>query len=197
MRARMALVSALIKVALREVLLSKKPSALLQLSPKATVPVLQIDKHSLLDESLDIMFWALTINDPNHWLQINTDEGNALISQNDNEFKSHLDNYKYADRFTEFTEQQYRQRGEVFLKQLEQRLIKSDFLMGDNASYVDVAIFPFIRQFASVDKKWFETSPYIKTNKWLSYWLASDCFKAVMIKHTPWQEGDKQVVLPV
>ena len=195
MRARVALAYAKVKVELREVLLSKKPEVLMQISPKATVPVLQVNETTLLDESLDIMLWALNKNDPNNWLKVDKAKAEELIQQNDTEFKTNLDLYKYADRFPEQSEQQYREQGEQFLKILETKLNRYSFLLSAKPSYVDIAIFPFVRQFAAVDKTWFENSPYIKTNKWLNYWLSSTYFKQAMEKHRPWKSSDKPIML--
>ena len=188
MRARLAIHASQIKLELREVALKNKPVAMLQASAKATVPVLVLADGTVIDESLDIMLWALRQNDPENWLSFQQDTLDSLIRHNDNIFKIHLDHYKYADRFPEQPPLYYRQKGEVFLTQLETRLQQHDFLLGDSASLADVALFPFIRQFAYVDINWFESSPYLRLTQWLHYWLNSDTFLKVMHKYPAWDE---------
>lgn len=192
-RARLAIKVSAIEVELREVLLADKPNEMLALSPKGTVPVLVLQDGSVIDESRDIMLWALCQNDPENWLQGNTGEINNLIDWNDNEFKQQLDHYKYADRFPEFSCETYRQRGEGFLQELEKRLHRHLYLTANTVSMADMAIFPFIRQFAFVDKEWFDQSKYTKLKLWLEQMLASEIFSGVMIKYQRWQsntEGD-------
>ena len=187
MRARLAIRYSNIKCELREVDLKNKPSTLLQISPKATVPVLVTPQGPVIDESLDIMYWSLAQNDPQNWLQSSHSiEIDSLIQQNDSQFKIHLDHYKYADRFPDQSTDFYRQQGEQFLQLLEQRLIKQSFLISNSTSLADIALFPFIRQFAYVDIQWFESSPYPKLREWLSYWLESELFLSIMKKHPYW-----------
>ena len=154
MRARLAIRYSQLQVILREVDLKNKPAEMLLASPKATVPVLVCHDQTVIDESLDIMLWALEHNDPEHWLSDSPHtEIHPLILQNDTQFKTHLDHYKYADRFPEQSPLVYRQQGEVFLKQLELILADQAFLNANNATLTDIALFPFIRQFAYVDIK--------------------------------------------
>jgi len=198
MRARLALSYALEvnDLELREVILKNKPQALLDISPKATVPVLQLVDGTVIDESLDIMKWALSLNDPDDWLITdNESEISELITLNDGEFKWALDHYKYSDRHEE-SEEYYRAQGETFLNKLNERLQKNVFLMGEKASFTDVAIFPFIRQFAHVDRIWFFASEYKALINWTNYWLESDLFKNIMKKNPGWQEGDEPLLFP-
>ncbi len=198
MRARLALSYALEVNALelREVILKNKPQALLDISPKATVPVLQLVDGTVIDESLDIMQWALFINDPDNWLLIDKEsEVRELVAQNDGEFKWALDHYKYSDRHEE-SEEHYRTLGDAFLNKLNERLQKNVFLMGEKASFADVAIFPFIRQFAHVDKSWFFAGEHKALINWTNYWLESDLFKNIMKKNPGWKEEGESLLFP-
>lgn len=195
MRARMAIRYSGIPVELREVVLKDKPSALLSASPKATVPVLVLDNNCVIDESLDIMYWALQKSDHDDWMNSSYYEtGQQLIQYNDHVFKQQLDSYKYFERFPEYTQLEYRQQGEAFLTQLEQLLQNHAFLLRDQLSLADIAIFPFIRQFAYVDIDWFSQSPYPRLRNWLNYLLQSELFTSVMHKYPPWKEGSPAVV---
>lgn len=189
MRARIAIAQSGLQVELREVVLSDKPQSLLELSPKATVPVLITVDNKIIDESLDIMLWALQQSDPDNWLNtIN----HTLLNNNDGPFKQWLDRYKYADRYPEHTQQFYRQQGEQTLAILEQLLTDSTFLSGDTVTLTDIAIFPFIRQFVAVEQDWFEYAPYPKIRLWLDYFLTSKLFKLTMYKYSPWHPSDKE-----
>jgi glutathione S-transferase len=188
-RARMAIAYAGIQVELREVILRHKPKAMLAISPKGTVPVLQLNNGEIIDESIDIMHWALSLRDQDGWLDksAHAEAGSAdLIKWNDGEFKNDLDRYKYADRFADYERNRSRYRAETFLKVLERRLATSQFLCGAKLSVTDVAIFPFIRQFAAVDKDWFDESPYSSLRRWLNDLKASDLFARVMKKYRAW-----------
>ena len=196
-RARLAIKISQIQVVLREVVLADKPHEMLALSPKGTVPVLVLDNSKVIDESMDIMMWALNQNDPDRWILNNKDkqdETNALIVVNDTEFKQHLDHYKYADRYPENTIEYYRQQAQSFLQQLEEHLSQATFILSDHLSMVDMAIFPFIRQFAFVDKSWFDRLPYKNLQLWLEYILTSDLFTQVMMKKEQWKEGDAEIL---
>ncbi len=188
----MAIVSSGVQVILREVSLGDKPQSLLDISPKATVPVLLTVDNKVIDESLDIMLWALRQADPNAWLK---DINYALIKNNDGTFKLWLDRYKYADRYPEHTLQYYREQGEQTFILLEQALADSAFLSGDTLTLTDIAIFPFIRQFISVEQDWFVQTPYHKTKQWLNYLLASELFQITMHKYLPWNMSDEQKML--
>lgn len=184
MRARMAIRAASIKVEHIEVALKNKPQSLLDYSPKGTVPVVVTSDGKVIDESRDIMLWALQQSDPDNWLLNNDksiqDRMTQLINQCDTEFKPLLDRYKYFDRHPEQTQEEYRIQAEVFLKTLEENLSTNIFLIDEKMRFADVAIFPFIRQFAGVDNNWFAQSPYKNLQRWLDTCINSDLFKAVM-----------------
>lgn len=200
MRARLAIAQSGIHCELREVVLKDKPQQLIELSPKATVPVLLTADDKVIDESIDIAFWALAQHDPDNWYQSLTSEQHeqmlALIENNDGEFKYFLDRYKYADRYPEQDERFYREQGEKTLTRLEQLLTEHDCLLRDSWTLADIALLPFIRQFAFVDKDWFDSSPYPRVRAWLEAFLESDLFRSVMKKYPQWQEGDEPVVFP-
>lgn len=201
MRARLGLLFAELKVELREVVLKNKPAQMLAISPKGTVPVLELaeddsSERLVIEESRQIVEWALRQNDPKGLLNIDLVSANTLIDQNDNEFKHWLDRYKYADRHPELTQSEYRQQGEVFLQVLEQLLAKNRYLLGSNISIADIGIMPFVRQFAHVDQEVFYSLPYPNLQQWLRDWLEHPVFQHVMIKFQPWQEGHEIVVFP-
>jgi len=183
MRARMALSYAAIAVEIREVSLKEKPAHLLQVSPKGTVPVLVLQSGQVIDQSLDIMYWALQRHDADGWLRADPQQQRQLIAENDGAFKQWLDRYKYAIRFPEHAAEYYRQQGELFLQKLEQCLQQSAFLLGNTISMTDIAIFPFIRQFAAVDSVWFETASYLRLKLWLQQLVGSALFESVMAKY--------------
>ena len=185
----MAIKASGIDVELREVVLAEKPDELLHISPKGTVPVLILSDGQVIDESVDIMQWALQKNDPQHYLSADIKEINDLIGINDNDFKQYLDYYKYADRFPEHSFEYYREQCEGFLQQLENRLSNSLYLLTNVPSMADIAIFPFIRQFVFVDKVWFDGSEYKKLNIWLTKMLESEIFIKVMDKYPQWKTG--------
>lgn len=189
MRARMALWAAKIQVEVREVSLRDKPAQLLQISPKGTVPVLQLPDSTVLEQSLDIMWWALTQHDPQGWLNTDRDAVAHLITINDGDFKKALDRYKYPERYPEQAQSFYRQQGEQFLQLLETALQQHRFVLGESASMADVAIFPFIRQFAAVDAEWFAGSAYPQLRAWLNGWLESALFAQIMQKFPTYIES--------
>jgi glutathione S-transferase len=185
----MALNYAGITVELREVLLRDKPRSMLLASAKGTVPVLVLPDGRVIDESVDLMHWALLQGDPEHWWRHDLEaETNRLVEENDQVFKNHLDCYKYADRYPEQPQSFYRAQAETFLLQLENRLVLRRYLLADRLTFSDVAIFPFVRQFAFVDKAWFDSAPYPKLNAWLQSFLDSDLFLSVMTKYPRWDE---------
>lgn len=190
MRARMALHASGVAVELREIELRNKPAHLLAVSPKGSVPVLILPDASVIDESWDIMQWALRQHDPENWLgeqEADLVAAAPLIKHNDTRFKHALDRYKYADRYPEFSRIDYRHQGESFLQALEVRLQTTRYLLGNAPSIADAAIFPFIRQFAEVDKDWFAHSPYPALRIWLTEFINSPRFAAVMQKQPVWQ----------
>jgi len=191
-RARMAIAYASITLEMREVALANKPAAMLAISPKGTVPVLQLSDR-VIDESVEVMRWALSQSDPENWLALDSQqEQSTLIEENDNEFKGWLDKYKYWDRYPEQSQQDYRMKAENFLSTLELRLQQNSYLLGDNMCMADIAIFPFIRQFAFVDKPWFDDADYPSVQRWLNQFLQSKLFEQVMVKQALWQQPDDQ-----
>lgn len=190
-RARLAIKISAVNVELREVILKDKPAEMLICSAKGTVPVLSLPKGIVIDESRDIMVWALNQSDPEKWLSYTDDEQdevNRIIEFNDTKFKKCLDLYKYADRYPEKSVEFYRQEAEVFLEELEVKLNTSVFLMANNITFLDMAVFPFIRQFAFVDKNWFDASRYKKLQQWLETLLNTSLFNNVMQKHPVWSK---------
>ena len=201
MRARLGLVFAGLQVELREIVLKHKPAQMLAISPKGTVPVLELveeggSQRRVIEESRDILEWALQQSDPQGLLNTDLAKASTLIERNDNEFKHWLDRYKYADRHPERSQLEYRQEGEVFLQALEALLGQNTFLLGERISLADIAVMPFVRQFAHVDREVFYSLPYPKLQKWLRDWLDHPVFKQVMVKYQPWQEGDDVVIFP-
>ncbi len=194
MRARLAIAVSGLSVALREIELSNKPEAMLSVSPKGTVPVLVLPDGQVIEQSLDIMRWALAQHDPQDWLDQMPEDAQRLIDWNDGDFKYYLDRYKYADRYPEQTQTVYRQHGEVFLAELETRLQRTRFLCSGTFGLADAAIAPFIRQFAAVDNTWFASSPYPALQHWLDDFLTSNLFAAVMRKYPPWKADDPLVL---
>ncbi len=198
MRARLALHSSGTAVELREVSLRDKPESMLAASPKGSVPVLLVPQGQVIDESWDIMRWALQRNDPECWLgqgHRHVDAAEPLVSENDTAFKYWLDRYKYPDRYPEHPQTHYRVMAGQFLLKLESRLSTSRFLLGDERSVADVALFPFIRQFAEVDKDWFAQFPCPNLQRWLNDFLGSARFAAVMTKYAIWHPGDPPVIM--
>ncbi|MFN3359433.1 MAG: glutathione S-transferase [Pseudomonas sp.] len=181
MRARMALRYAGVAVRIVEVSLKAKPADMLALSPKGTVPVLSVGGE-VIDESLAIMQWALAQNDPDGWLLQDGAATLQLIAENDEGFKHHLNRYKYAERYPEQPMTVYRAEGEVFLQKLEGLLTQRDFLLADHLSLADVALAPFVRQFAHVDREWFAGTPYRRLQGWLERFLETPLFISVMVK---------------
>ena len=185
MRARMALRYSGVAVNIVEVSLKAKPAEMLTLSSKGTVPVLSVD-GGVIDESLSIMRWALAQHDPQDWLLTGDPAAQAqiaaLIEENDQAFKVHLNRYKYAERYPEQPMESYRAEGEVFLRKLDELLEGRDYLLANHPSLADVALMPFIRQFAHVDREWFGQSPYHRLQAWLQRFLESELFTDVMRK---------------
>ena len=188
-RARMALWVAGVTVELREVKLAAKPPQLAQASPKATVPVLVLADGTVIDESLSIMRWALAQHDPEGWL---AGDDAALIAVNDGPFKHHLDRAKYPGRYGDDAID-HRAAALALLAPLEERLAHAPQLCGPSRSLTDIALFPFIRQFAAIDPAWFERQPLPRLQAWLEGHATSDLFAAVMPKFAAWAEGDPPV----
>ncbi len=191
MRARMGLAISETPYVLREVLLARKPEAMLEASPKGTVPVLVLSDGTVIEESIEIMRWALARNDPEGWLER---DDTALIDRNDGPFKHDLDRYKYPDRH-QSDALTHRERGMEFLGLLDERLSSQPQLCGAKRGIADAAIMPFVRQFAAVDSEWFEAQPIPHLQKWLADHLASSLFAAVMARFDPWAPGDPVTVI--
>ncbi len=192
MRARMALWVAGITVELREVRLAAKPPELITASPKGTVPVLVLPDGTVIDQSLAIMRWALAHSDPESWL---AGDDAALIAANDRVFKHHLDRAKYPGRYEEDGVTDHRAAALALLAPLEARLQAAPWMCGETRALTDIALFPFIRQFAAIDPNWFAAQPLPHLQAWLERLAASDLFASVMPKFTPWQECDAPVLL--
>ena len=182
MRARMALRYSGVPLNTIEVSLKAKPADMLVASPKGTVPVLVCADGRVIEQSLDIMRWALACNDPDNWLQAGNPLIEQLLDENDRIFKVQLDRYKYAIRYPEYPMEHYRAQGQSFLLRLETLLSHSPYLAGDTLSLADVALAPFVRQFAHVDRDWFTQAPYPHLRAWLERFLASELFTSVMGK---------------
>lgn len=200
MRARLALAVSGQVCELREVVLRNKPQGLLQASPKATVPVLVLmTGGQVLDQSLDIMRWALSQNDPAHWLT--PSEGTEadmlrLIAECDSHFKQALDRCKYPSRYPEADTALARTQAMAWLQGLELRLAKQPFLFGNHEALADMAIAPFVRQFAGIDPVWWDIQPWPHLQGWLAQWQASNLFESVMHKLPAWEDGTEGVPFP-
>lgn len=198
MRARMAINKANIKCELREVVLKDKPEAMLLLSKKATVPVLLTEDKKVIEQSTEIMYWALNQSDPDDWLDEDVSQSQYLIDYNDNEFKHFLDRYKYHIGYPEHSQEYYRDNAESFLKLIEKQLSNNRglALLGDRLTFADIAIFPFIRQFSKVDLDWFQASPYELLIKWTTDIEQSELFQSCMKKYDQWQPQQEMVYFP-
>lgn len=193
MRARLAVAISARRCELREVKLSSKPEAMLTASPKGTVPVFVLPDGRVIDESLDIMRWALASNDPEGWL---ARDDAALIALNDGPFKHDLDCYKYPERHGS-DPIIHRASGAAFLDELEARLAHAEQLCGQNRGLADAAIMPFVRQFAAVDREWFDAQPLPHLQAWLANHIASPLFQTVMVRIKPWAPDDEPVIFPL
>jgi len=204
MRARIAIFKTKQSIQLRDVVLSNKPQAMLIVSPKATVPVLIINhadnnkKIEVIDESLDIMLWALQVRDPHNLFQQENpsakDDMLQIINTFDVEFKSCLEAYKCAKRYKEDNISECRQACEIYIKVLEGFLSQHDYIFSNNESLVDIALLPFLRQFARIERQWYLQSPYPKLRQWLNNYLQSPMFTKVMTKYPLWQENQRIVI---
>jgi glutathione S-transferase len=185
MRARMALLVSETLCEIREVVLRDKPVEMIAASPKATVPVLLLPDGRVIDESLDIMRWALARNDPDHWLE---GDDRALIASYDGAFKHHLDRTKYPARHGS-DPLAHRALAQAMLVDLDRRLEAHAYLCGDRMTLSDAAIMPFVRQFAAIDRAWFEAQPLPALQRWLAARLASSLFERTMRVHSRWVPG--------
>jgi glutathione S-transferase len=186
MRARLALYSQKVLHEHREVDLKNKPSEMLEISPKGTVPVLQRADGTVLDQSLDIMVWAFDALPLSREVQ-------KIIEENDTSFKAALDRYKYPDRYHQGETNDHRMQCEMFIKKIEGQL--APFLGGSKVTLLDMAIFPFIRQFSMVDPDWFHQQPYPLVEKWLDFLTSSHLFQRVMQIYSPWSAGDEPILI--
>lgn len=193
MRARLALSVSGQECEHREVVLRDRPAELYEASAKGTVPVLVLPDGRVIDESLEIMLWTLGNHDPLGWLP-DTPERRAemlgVIETNDGEFKENLDRYKYASRTPGTDPLVHRELSARVLLALNTRLESSPFLFGDTASLADMAVAPFVRQFASADRAWFDAEPWEQLRRWLDDFIASELFVGIMGKHEPWQPAE-------
>lgn len=199
MRARLALLAAGETCELREVELRNKPAEMLALSPKGTVPVLHLADGSVLDESLDIMNWALSKNDPDQWLPKDAEAGTAsdlLIARADQEFKLHLDRYKYHGRYENADPMHHRAEGLRFLTDLDMRLSKTGHFFEGRITLAEMAIIPFVRQFANVDRDWFDGLALTHLQAWLTGHLNAELFQRIMVRHVPWTKEDSATLFP-
>ena len=195
MRARLALAVSGQSCELREVVLKAKPAELLVASAKASVPVLVLPSGKVIDQSLDIMHWALRINDPGQWLPAHAEQA-ALINDCDQTFKHHLDRYKYPGRYEGVNALEHRAAAAVWLNLLAQQLSPEGWLFGPAASLADMAIAPFVRQFAQTDPRWFEQQDWPALQAWLSRIVSSALFDSVMHKYPAWESGSTGPVFP-
>ncbi|GJL90759.1 glutathione S-transferase [Hyphococcus sp.] len=189
MRARMAIASSGVQVRLREILLRDKPDEMLAVSSKGTVPVLVIGDQ-VIDESIDVMHWALSQNDPEGWLSRKDD---LLIAESDGPFKHHLDRYKYSTRYEDADAEEHRAAGFGFLQKLDARLADAHYLHGKERGFSDIAIFPFVRQFRIAEKEWFDAAPIPDVQRWLKTLMVSSLFISVMGKYPLWKESGEEV----
>lgn len=198
MRARMAITASGQQVQLRDILLRDKPDAMLQASPKGTVPVLVLPGGQVIDESLDVMQWALGRHDPDAWLvPLAADPGaEALIDECDGPFKHSLDRYKYPTRYEGVDAQEHRTRCLAFLRRLNSRLAGQAYLCGARLTVVDAAIIPFVRQCANTDRAWFDRQGLDHLRGWLDRFLQSELFLGIMRKGPIWHEGDQGPAFP-
>lgn len=194
MRARLAIASSGLTVELREIVLRDKPVEMLAASPKGTVPVLVAD--NVIDESFDIMRWALGQSDPENLLPPMTDAAYALIEESDGPFKTALDHTKYAVRHPERDPAESRATAAVFIEKVDTQLTGKPWLYGDDPSLADLAILPFVRQFAHTDLDWWNAQSFTHAQAWLSAFKTSDRFASIMTKYTPWKSGDDVVLFP-
>lgn len=199
MRARMAIYRSQVPVLLRDIVLSDKPPEMLEASPKGTVPVVVTCCGTVIEESAEVMLWALGENDPDDLLLSAEpemlDSIRGLIHQFDTEFKPCLEAYRAAKRYHELNLIECRQACEKYLCELEERLTRHSYLMADQESLADLALLPFIRQFARVERQWYLQSPYLKLRQWLNQYLQSRMFSKVMTKHELWLVNRRDILM--
>ena len=177
----------------REILLKDRPPLLLNISPKGTVPVLYINDNNIIDESFDIMIWAIQFSQLD-LLKENSQKQFDMIKTNDNDFKYWLDRYKYFDRFPRLTFLDYQNKCKEYLNIYDKFLTDNIYFMGDRIQCVDIALFPFIRQCSNVDIKWFQNE-FLNLNNWLQKILSSKLFLSIMKKYKVWNQTDKGLIV--
>jgi glutathione S-transferase len=193
MRARLAIAVSGVEVELREIVLRDKAPEFLETSPSATVPCLKLDKR-VLDESLHIMAWALSQNDPEKWLEM-PPSGYQLIADCDGPFKDALDHTKYTTRYPDFDPEEERSKASAFLEKWDSQL-GHGYLFGSEPTLADMAILPFVRQFANIDRAWFDAQDWANVHRWLDVFLNSEQFQGIMGKYPKWVFGDSVTVFP-
>lgn len=199
MRARLAIASAGYQCELREIVLRDKAPEFIEASPKGTVPVLVTSDGQVVEESLDVMHLVLREHDPEGWLSPDVgtfEEMQALIAECDGPFKTALDRYKYTTRYEGADRETEREKGCEFLRKLDEMLSGSSYLFGERVSLADMAIAPFIRQFANTDRAWFDAQPWPDLHRWLNAFLDSERFQAIFGKYPKWESGDEVTLFP-
>ena len=189
----MAIAASGVQVELREVVLRDKPPEMIAVSPKGTVPVLLLGDDQVVDESLDIMRWALAQNDPENWL---AHEDAGMIAANDGPFKHALDRYKYPHRYGLADGLEHREAAREHLSGMNEILATQPYLGGAQPAFTDIALFPFVRQFAATDPIWFDALPLSALQAWLNGLLASDLFGHIMTRYPKWTSGDEIIHFP-
>lgn len=197
MRARMAIARSGINCEMREVDLEDKPQAMLDISPKGAVPIVLLPQGKVIEQSLDIMCWALGQNDPEGWLKHDKAEMDRIIDINDREFALLVSQYKNPEQFEGVVREKARDLAFEFLKDLEMRIAAKGFIIGETTSLADIAIFPFVRKFAHTDWMWFEDCRLIRLKIWLNYFMDSELFSVVMEEYSTWQPGDPVDIFPI
>jgi glutathione S-transferase len=194
MRARLALLASGVEYEHREVVLRHKPAELLSASPKGTVPVLVLPNNEVIDQSLDIMLWALRQNDPYCWLK-HENEALALIDQCDGDFKFHLDRYKYPNRYEGANAVEHRAKAAEFAAQINEHLLQNNYIFNSESGIYYAGYMTFLRQFANTDKAWFAAQPWPWLQAALADFEASNAFKTIMQPYAPWQAGAEPMLV--
>lgn len=193
MRARLAVASSGVEVELREILLRDKAAAFLEASPKGTVPVLV--GEDVIEESIEVMDWALAQSDPEGLLYGGT-AVRELVERCEVEFKGHLDRFKYAVRYEGVDPGEERKLASVYLRELDGLLVERKYLFGDRIGFADIGIAPFVRQFANTDRAWFDAQDWVHLRGWLDRFVQSDRFANIMTKYPKWEAGDAVTLFP-
>ena len=194
MRARLAIAASGVQVELREILLRDKAPEFLTSSPKGTVPVL-VARSKVIEESFDVMRWALAQSDPEQWLDMPA-VGYHWIARCDGPFKQALDHTKYSVRYPDLDPVQERAEASEFLRDLDIQIARSDWMFGPDCKMADMALLPFIRQFANIDKAWFDQQPWPNLQRWLTQFVASERFTSIMVKYDKWTAGAIALTFP-